>query len=139
MGWIAWALLSALAAAATAILAKVGVRDVNSNVATAIRTAVALVFAWGLVIASGHLREVGSISRRAMVFLLLSGLATGLSWVFYFRALQLGRASQVAAVDRLSLAMTIAFAAVFLGEAVSWTIAGGAVLVVAGAILIAHG
>lgn len=139
MSWVVWALLSALAAAATAILAKVGVRDVNSNVATALRTAVALVFAWGLVIAAGHLREVGQIGRRSLLFLLLSGLATGLSWVFYFRALQLGRASQVSAVDRLSLAMTIVFAAIFLGESVSWPVAAGAVLVVAGAALIAHG
>ena len=139
MSWVVWALLSALAAAATAILAKVGVRDVNSNVATALRTAVALVFAWGLVIASGHLRDATQLGRRSLVFLLLSGLATGLSWVFYFRALQLGRASQVSAVDRLSLAMTIVFAAIFLGESVSWPVAAGAVLVVAGAALIARG
>jgi transporter family protein len=137
VGWFAFASLSAVAAAATAILAKVGVKDVNSNLATAIRTVVALVFAWGVVFLGGNQRELGRISGHALTFLLLSGVATGLSWLFYFRALQLGNASQVAPVDKFSLVLTVIFAAIFLGEKFTWAIALGAVLITIGTLIIA--
>lgn len=139
MNWFIYAFLSAIAAAATAILAKIGVKDVNSNLATAIRTVVALVFAWGIVFATGVQKEMGGLSRHTVTFLVLSGVGTGLSWLFYFRALQVGNASQVAPVDKLSLVITVVFAAVFLGEEMSWMIAAGAVLATAGTILIALG
>ena len=93
MNWIVAASLSAVFAALTAILAKIGVKDVNSNLATAIRTVVILIFAWGIVFFTGTQKELGSINRTALIFLVLSGIATGLSWLFYFRALQIGEAS----------------------------------------------
>jgi transporter family protein len=139
MSWLVFALLSAVAAAATAILGKVGVSGVNSNLATAIRTVVILVFAWGIVFATGEHRELGNISGRTLLFLALSGLATGLSWLFYFRALQLGNASQVAPVDKLSVVLVVIFAAVFLGESLSWQLAAGVALIAAGTILVAVG
>ncbi len=139
MGWLAFALLSAAAAAATAILAKIGVRDVNSNLATAIRTVVILAFAWGIVFATGAQRDLGRLSGHTVLFLVLSGIATGASWLFYFRALQLGKASQVAPIDKLSIVLTIAFAATFLGEGIGWQVAAGAALVACGTILIALG
>ncbi len=137
MGWLFYAVLSAVFAAATAIFAKVGVRDVDSNLATAIRTVVILALAWGIVFATGAQREISAISRYSLTFLLLSGAATGLSWLFYFRALQEGNASQVAPVDKLSLVLTVVFAAVFLGEELNWGVAAGAALVTAGTIVIA--
>jgi bacterial/archaeal transporter family protein len=97
MNWIVWALLSAIFAAATALLAKVGVAHVDSNLATAIRTTVVLVFAWGIALALGKHGEIRNLDRRTVMFLTLSGLATGMSWICYFRALQLGPASRVAA------------------------------------------
>jgi transporter family protein len=133
--WWMYALASATAAAATAILAKIGVERVPSNVATAVRTAVVLVFAWGIVFARGEHRAVESISIRSWVFLGLSGVATGLSWLAYFRALQMAPASRVAPIDKLSLALTIVLAAVALGESVSWKVALGATLMVVGALL----
>ena len=137
MNWFYWALLSALLAGVTAVLAKVGVEGVNSNLATAIRTCVVVIFAWLLAIPA--LREVGlsSISRRTWMFLALSGLATGLSWICYFRALQLGKASQVAPVDKLSVVVAIVLAVLFLGERLSWKEGVGAGLIVAGALLLA--
>jgi len=137
MNWFVFALLSAVAAAATAILGKVGVKDVNSNLATAIRTVVILVFAWGIVFATGAQRDFDKLSRHTLVFLALSGAATGLSWLFYFRALQLGRASQVAPVDKFSVVLTVVFAAAFLGESLSWGVAAGALLISAGLVLVA--
>ncbi len=137
MNWFVYALLSAVFAAATAILAKVGVRDVNSNLATALRTIVVLGFAWGVVFASGAHRGLPKISAHSMTFIVLSGVATGLSWIFYFRALQIGKASQVAPVDKFSLVLTVVFAAAFLGEELSWSVATGAVLVTSGMLVIA--
>ncbi len=137
MNWLGFALLSAVAAAATAILAKVGVSGVNSNLATAIRTVVILVFAWGIVFATGEHREIGNIGGRTLLFLCLSGVATALSWLFYFRALQLGNASQVAPIDKLSVVLVVVFAAVFLGETLSWQLAGGVALIAAGTIVVA--
>ncbi len=134
--WKFYALLSAVFAALTAILAKVGVKGVNSNLATAIRTAVILLITWGIVIFSGHLREVKVLSRHNLLFLVLSGVATGLSWLFYFKALQEGDASKVAPIDKLSVAITIILGIVVLGEpADPKTLVGGA-LIVAGSIVI---
>lgn len=130
-----FALASAVAAAATAILAKIGVANVPSNLATAVRTAVILVFAWGIVIARGEHRALPQISNRSWLFLALSGVATGLSWLAYFRALQLAPASKVAPIDKLSLAFTIGLAVLVLGETVSWKTAVGAALIVIGALL----
>lgn len=135
MTWWIYALASATAAAATAVLAKVGVQHVPSNLATAVRTAVVLAFAWSIVFARGEHRVVPAISVRSWWFLGLSGVATGLSWLAYFRALQLAPASMVAPIDKLSLVLTIILAAVFLGESVSWQLAVGSALIVAGALL----
>lgn len=133
--WLVFALLSAAFAGATAILAKLGVEGVPSNLATALRTAVVLAFAWAIVLATGELREIPKLSARTLMFLAASGVATGLSWLAYFRALQLGPASRVAPVDKLSLAFTIALATLFLGEPLTWRLALGAALMVAGSLL----
>ena len=135
--WRPWALGSAVFAALTAILAKVGVAGVNSNLATAIRTAVVLVFAWVLVAARDEVRGVAQLPPRTWMFLTLSGLATGLSWLCYFRALQLGEASRVAPVDKLSVVFAIALAALCLGEKLSWHQWVGGGLILAGAVVIA--
>jgi transporter family protein len=138
MSWITWALLSALFAGATAILAKQGVANVNANLATAVRTTVILALTWGIVLTTIPLREVTQIGRRSLVFLVLSGLATGLSWLCYFRALQLGEASRVAPLDKLSVVFVLIFAAMFLGERITWASALGAALIAAGAIVLAQ-
>jgi transporter family protein len=139
MSWLFFALLSAFFAALTAILAKIGVKDVNSNLATAVRTIVILLFAWGIVLAQGTAKQLSSISRTSLVFLILSGIATGLSWLFYFRALQLGEASRVSPIDKLSLVLTIVLAAIILKEKITPLILIGAILMTAGAILIGMG
>lgn len=135
MNWMIYALLSAIAAGATAVLAKIGVREVPSNLATAIRTAVVLVFAWGIVFARGELVGLRLVKGRTLVFLVLSGVATGLSWLAYFRALQLAPASKVAPIDKLSLAVTVTLAALVLGEPVSPRLAAGIALMIIGALL----
>ena len=135
MWWI-YALLSAVFAALTAILAKLGVKGVDSNVATAVRTAVVLGLAWGLVALQGNLGAVTAISRSSLGFLALSGLATGASWLFYFRALQLGPASLVSAVDKLSLALVLVLAAVFLKEQLSLRATAGCGLILLGTALV---
>lgn len=137
MGWLGFAFLSAVMAALTSILAKIGIKGVDSNVATAVRTIVILAFAWGIILINGSFRELGSISAYSLTFLILSGIATGLSWLFYFRALSLGSASQVAPVDKLSLVLTIILAAVILRERVTVQILAGGLLMTAGAIVIA--
>src|SRR3954465_8562369 len=114
MSWIGWALLSAVFAAATALLAKVGVAHVDSNLATAVRTSVVVVFAWGIALALGKHGELRDLDRRTVMFLVLSGLATGLSWLCYFRALQLGDASKVAPIDKLSVVFVLVLAPLFL-------------------------
>ena len=136
MTWLLYAFLSAIFAALTAILAKIGVKDVNSNLATAIRTIVILIFAWGIVFFQGVHKQLGNISRYSLIFLVLSGIATGMSWLFYFRALQLGEASKVSPIDKLSLVFTIILAAVILKEKVTIPILLGAILMSAGAIVI---
>jgi transporter family protein len=135
MNWIGWALLSAAFAAATALLAKVGVAHVDSNLAMALRTSVVVVFAWGIALALGKHDEIRSLDRRTCLFLALSGLATGLSWLCYFRALQLGPASRVAPLDKLSVPLVMVFAWLLLGEKINGTALAGGVLITAGAIL----
>ena len=144
MSWIGWALLSAVFAAATALLAKVGVAHVDSNLAMALRTSVVLVFAWGIALALSRpgmslLGEIRALDRRTLLFLTLSGLATGLSWLCYFRALQLGPASRVAPLDKLSVPLVIVFAWLLLGEKLTPPAIAGGVLITAGAVVIALG
>src|SRR3978361_375002 len=116
MTWVFWALLSAAFAAATALLAKVGIAGIDSNLATAIRTSVILVFTWAIAIGLDKHHGLSEISRRSWIFLVLSGVATGLSWLCYFRALQLGPVSKVAPIDKLSVAIAIVLGILFVGE-----------------------
>jgi len=137
--WFVWALLSAVFAGATAILAKVGVNDVDSNLATAIRTTVVLIFAWAIALALGKHGELRMLDRRTVMFLALSGMATGLSWLCYFRALQLGPASRVAPLDKLSVPLVMMFAWLFLGEQLTLPTITGGVLITVGAIVMVLG
>jgi len=139
MNWLFFSLLSAVFAALTAILAKIGIKDINSNLATAIRTIVILVFAWGIVFYQGTYKQIGNISKFSLIFLILSGIATGMSWLFYFRALQIGDVSKVAPIDKLSLVVTIILGALILKEKVSLSIILGALLMSIGAILVSVG
>lgn len=134
--WIVYALLSALFASLTAICAKIGVKDVDSNLATAIRTAVILLLTWGIVFFSGHFSQIKSVPRYTWLFLILSGISTGLSWLFYFKAIQLGDVSRVAPVDKLSVVLTIILAFLLLKEPVSPKVIAGGILICAGSILI---
>ena len=137
MNWFTWSLLSAFFAALTAICAKVGVKDINSNLATAIRTTVILVFTWGLALATTSPSAIAGLSKRTWLFLILSGLATGVSWACYFRALQIGEASRVAPVDKLSVVFAIALAGFFLHEKLTWHHWAGGSLILCGAALLA--
>ncbi|MGA2832972.1 MAG: EamA family transporter [Terracidiphilus sp.] len=144
MSWIGWAILSAVFAAATALLAKVGVAHVDSNLAMALRTSVVVIFAWAIVFALGErgvgaLAEIRILDRRTILLLTLSGLATGLSWLCYFRALQLGPASRVAPIDKLSVPLVIVFAWLLLGEKLTAPAVVGGLLITAGAVVIALG
>lgn len=134
--WLPWALLSAAAAALTAILAKIGVAGVPSTTATAIRTAVVLVLAWALVFAGGEHRSLRSLPARSLTFLIWSGLATGVSWLAYFRALQAAPASWVAPIDKLSLPLTIVLAAVWLHEPMNWQVLVGVAMMTAGSFIV---
>ena len=136
MNWFWWALASAFFAGITAILAKIGVTGVDSNLATAVRTTVILVFAWGVFFATAPVRGLFQLTGRSWLFLVLSGLATGLSWICYFRALQLGEASRVAPVDKLSVVFAIAFAALILREHLGWQQWLGGGLIVIGAVVL---
>lgn len=133
--WKYYALLSAFFAALTAIFAKVGVKDINSDLATAIRTTVILLLAWGIVLFGSHLGEIKEIPRHTWLFLVLSGVATGLSWLFYFKALQTGDVSRVAPIDKLSVVITICLAFLLLKEPVSIRVVAGALLITGGSIL----
>ena len=133
--WRLYALLSALFAALTAIFAKVGVKDVNSNLATAIRTTVILILTWGIVLFGQHVNEIKDVSRNTWVFLILSGISTGISWLFYFKAIQLGDVSKVAPIDKLSVVITILLAFIFLREQVDLKSIIGALLITAGSVL----
>ena len=133
--WFLLALLSAVFAALTSILAKVGIDGVNSNLATAIRTGVVLLMAWGMVFLTGAQGGIMSINRKSWIFLILSGLATGASWLCYYRALQLGDASKVVPIDKLSVVITLILASVFLHEQFTAKSAVGAVLITAGTLM----
>ena len=135
MNWIGWALLSAVFAAATALLAKVGVAHVDSNLATAVRTSVVVVFAWAIAVFTGKHGGLRELDGRTLLFLTLSGLATGLSWLCYFRALQLGPASRVAPLDKLSVPLVMVFAWLLLGEKLNPTAIAGGLLITAGAVV----
>ena len=137
MSWIFWAVLSAIFAAATALLAKVGVAGIDSNLATAIRTSVILVFTWAIAIGFEKHHGLAQIGRRSWLFLVLSGICTGLSWLCYFRALQLGPASSVAPVDKLSVVIVIVGAALFLGERLTPMKVVGGSLIAIGAVVLA--
>ncbi len=137
MNWLTWSLLSAFFAGLTAVLAKVGVTGVDSNLATAVRTTVVLGFAWLVVLLTGVGGEVTGFSRRTWVYLLASGIATGLSWLCYFRALQLGEASRVAPVDKLSVVFVLVLAALFLREPLTLKTGLGAALITAGSVVMA--
>ncbi len=139
MTWILWALLSAVFAAATALLAKIGVAHVDSNLATAVRTSVVVVFAWGIAVATGKHTGLRQLDSRTLLFLALSGLATGLSWLCYFRALQLGPASRVAPLDKLSVPLVMLFAWLLLGEKLNAPALVGGLLITAGAVVIVLG
>lgn len=133
--WLIFALLSAIFAAATSIFAKIGIENVNSNLATAIRTFIVLLMAWLLVFMTGKQHQLADISGRSWLFLILSGLATGFSWLCYFYALQLGEASKVVPVDKLSLVFTIILAFLLLGEAVTAKTIFGCLLITAGTLI----
>jgi len=133
--WLILALLSAVFAALTSILAKIGIEGVNSNLATAIRTAVVVVMAWGMVFLTDAQHGLSGISQKSWVFLILSGLATGASWLCYYRALQLGEASRVVPIDKLSVVITLVLAFVFLHEKVTAKSLAGCVLIGAGTLL----
>ena len=133
--WKVYALLSALFVPLTAIFAKIGVKDVNSDLATAIRTSVILILTWGIVLFGQHVSEIRDVSKNTWLFLILSGVATGLSWLFYFKAIQLGDVSRVAPIDKLSVVITIILAFIFLHEQVNLRVIIGALLITAGSVL----
>lgn len=130
-------MLAAFFAALTAILAKIGIENVNANLATAIRTVVVLLMAWGIVFLTGKQGEIANIGQKSWLFLVLSGLATGLSWLFYFKALQIGEASKVVPVDKFSVVISMVLAFVILGEALSVkTIIGGLLITIGTLVLV---
>jgi transporter family protein len=135
--WKLYAVLSAVFASLTAIFAKIGIKDVNSNLATAVRTVVILVIAWGIVFLTGAQKGLGNITRHSWLFLILSGMGTGLSWLFYFKAIQLGDVSKVAPIDKSSIVLTIILSFVVLGEvADTKTIIGGLLIALGTFVLI---
>ena len=134
--WKYYAILAAIFAALTAIFAKIGVTGVNSNLATAIRTCIVLLITWGIVLASGEISGVKELNKNNWTFLILSGVATGLSWLFYFKALQLGEASKVAPIDKLSVVFTILLSWLILKEPFSWKVLIGGCLIVGGSLVI---
>lgn len=133
--WLVFAILSAVFAAATSILAKIGIEGVDSNLATAIRTFVVVAMAWGIVFITHAETGIAAISAKSWLFLILSGLATGASWLCYFYAIKMGEVSKVVPVDKCSLVLTIILAAVFLGEAMTWKTIVGSLLIVAGTMI----
>ncbi len=135
MWWI-YAILSALFASLTAIFSKLGVANINSNLATGIRTVIILIMIWSIVMARGETKGMSTLSKQHIIFLIISGIATGLSWLFYFKALQLGNVSQVATIDKLSVALTIILAVLFLGETLTLKTIIGAGLIIAGTLIL---
>jgi transporter family protein len=134
--WIIFAILAALFAALTSILAKIGLQDINSNLATAIRTVVILAMTWGIVFATGKHHGIADIGHRSLIFLILSGVATGLSWLCYFRALQIGDASKVIPIDKFSLVIGMVMAFVILKEAITVKTIIGGILITAGTLVL---
>ncbi|WP_228101872.1 EamA family transporter [Dyadobacter subterraneus] len=134
--WKYYAVLSAIFAALTAILAKIGIKGMNGNVATAVRTVVVVFIAWGIILASGEIREVKLLNRNNLIFLVLSGVATGLSWIFYFKALETGNVSKVAPIDKLSVAIAMGLAFLILKEPIDLKTLIGGLLILAGTIVI---
>ncbi|RKR82326.1 transporter family protein [Mucilaginibacter gracilis] len=137
MWWI-YALLSAFFAALVAIFAKIGIKGVDTDLATAIRTVVILFLAWAIVLVKGGEHAIGNLTKQNWTFLILSGCATGLSWIFYFKALQLGKVSQVAPIDKLSVALAILLSVLFLGESLTWKSAIGAAMIVGGTFVLIY-
>lgn len=133
--WIIFAVLSSIFAAATSILAKIGIEDIDSNLATAIRTVVVVIMAWGMVFVTNAQTGIGAISRKSWIFLILSGIATGLSWLCYYRALKDGTVSVVVPIDKLSVVITMIFAAIFLHEQFTVKSVVGLILITAGTFL----
>ena len=133
--WLLFAILSSVFAALTSILAKIGIEGVDSNLATAVRTAVVLVLSWGMVFLTGAQKGIGEISQKSWLFLILSGLATGASWLCYYRALQMGEVSRVVPIDKLSVLITLLLAFVFLHEQFTARSLAGCVLIGAGTLL----
>lgn len=135
MWWI-YAVLSAFFASLTAIFAKIGITGVNSNLATAIRSVIILMVAWSIVLARSEYKGIPALSRHNLIYLVVSGLTTWLSWIFYFKALQMGKVTQVAPVDKLSIALTIILSVLFLGESLTLKAAIGALLIITGTIVL---
>ena len=135
MWWI-YALLSAFFAAMTAIFAKIGIKNVDSDLAMAIRTVVILIITWGIAYSRGGIDTIHLLTKKNLIFLGLSGVATGLSWIFYFNALQMGKVSQVAPVDKLSVALAIIFSVVFLGETLTLKMIIGALMIIGGTLIL---
>ena len=134
--WKLFALLSAVFAALTSILAKLGMKDVDSNLATALRTGVVLILAWGIVLANGSFKGLGSLTWQNWLFIALSGLATGLSWIFYFKAIQMGDVSIVAPIDKCSVVLTMILSFIILGEKVTLKTLVGGLLITAGTLVL---
>lgn len=134
--WKLFAILSAVFAALTSILAKLGMKNVNSHLGTAIRTIVALFLAWGIVVFSGNLKEIKELTRQNWFFLILSGLATGLSWLFYFRAIQIGTVSKVVAIDKFSIVLTIILSFLILQEQITTKVMLGCVFITLGTFIL---
>ncbi|MEJ2901114.1 EamA family transporter [Pedobacter panaciterrae] len=135
MWWI-YALLSAFFAALTAVLAKIGIKGIDSNLATAIRTVVILLLAWAIVFFKGGQTGISGLTKQNWVFLILSGLATGLSWIFYFKALQMGKVSQVAPVDKASVAIALILSVIFLGEPLTYKTIIAVLMIIGGTIIL---
>jgi bacterial/archaeal transporter family protein len=134
--WWIYALMSAFFAALTTIFAKIGIENVDANLATAVRTVVIVFIAWGIVLAQGNLSQLATISARSLIFLIISGVATGLSWIFYFQALKLGKAAQVAPIDKTSVVMVILFSAIFLHEPLTLKVILGGCLIAIGTLVL---
>ena len=134
--WWIYALLSAFFAALTTIFAKIGIENIDANLATAVRTVIILLIAWGIVLAQGNISQLTTLSTRTLIFLVISGIATGCSWIFYFQALQLGKAAQVAPIDKASVVMVILLSAIFLHEPLTLKVILGGLLIVLGTVVL---
>ena len=134
--WWIYALLSAFFAALTTIFAKIGIENIDANLATAVRTVVIVFIAWGIVLAQGNISQLATLSSRTLIFLIISGIATGCSWIFYFQALQLGKAAQVAPIDKSSVVMVILFSAIFLHEPLTFKVIIGGCLIAIGTLVL---